>query len=116
MCFDPAALAVLACCFLPPTPAPADPGAGAADERLLREARVAAGGPALLDFFRNQTMTEATRAKVEALVRQLGDPAFDRREKASAELVALGRVALPQLRQALRDADLEVRRRAEDGV
>jgi hypothetical protein len=55
----------------------------------------------------------APAAAVEALVRQLGDEDFEKREEAGEELRAVGRAALPRLQKAAaNDADVEVRRRA----
>ena len=43
------------------------------DEQMLKNARVATDGPALLELFRKQTHMSADREKVRTLVRQLGD-------------------------------------------
>lgn len=91
----------------------ADPLPGAADEQALREANLASDGASLLDFLRKQTLVAANRDKLKELIRRLGDDSFEAREKASADLVAVGRVALPLLEQALKDPDLEVARRSE---
>ncbi|HZY83573.1 MAG TPA: HEAT repeat domain-containing protein [Gemmataceae bacterium] len=88
--------------------------AGAGDEEVLRGAKVGTDGPALLDFLRRHTLGAETEARVRVLVRQLGDDSFDRRERASRELVALGGLARPFLRQAATDPDAEVARRAQD--
>src|SRR5262249_6610035 len=48
-----------------------------------------------------------------ALVRQLGDGKFAKREAAGKALEALGAPALPALREAAASKDAEVRRRAE---
>lgn len=85
----------------------------ATDERLLKEARVAVTGPALLEFLRGKLMRPARRKQVEALIRQLGDESFDVREKAVEDLVALGEAAIPSLRVAAKDTDVEVARRAK---
>jgi len=50
-------------------------------------------------------------AEIEALVRQLGDRSFDRREHAQQRLAALGEEALPALVARLRDPDPEIARR-----
>jgi hypothetical protein len=93
-----------------PAPPPAE---DQGDVRVLRSAGLAADGPALLDFFRKQTATDAVIARGRDLIRRLGADSFAEREQASADLIALGPVALPQLRQAMRRGpDLEVRRRA----
>src|SRR5207244_579141 len=88
----------------------------AADEKLLQEAGLKTDGPALLDFFRKRTLSEADIAKLAEAVRQLGDNSFSVREKATAELVAAGRNALPSLRSGLKDADLEIARRAQECI
>src|SRR5262245_16951679 len=92
----------------------AEPDRVKADEQLLKDARVASDGPALLEFFRKRTIDVADEAKMRALVRQLGDDDFDVRESASAQLTALGAVAVPLLKQAMKDTDIEVARRAQN--
>jgi uncharacterized protein (TIGR03067 family) len=54
----------------------------------------------------------ATPTQLAALVRQLGDDSYSKREAASKVLGALGAPALPALRRAAASADPEVRRRA----
>jgi HEAT repeat protein len=85
-----------------------DPG----DEKLLREAGVAADGPGLLAFLRRRTFTAEDEKRAVALVGQLGDASYERRQQASEGLEALGPVAAPLLRRAVNDTDPEVRRRA----
>ncbi len=68
---------------------------------------------ALLEDLRKRSTSEKVRVKVEALVNALGDDSFEVREKASAELKALGAVTLPLLRLAVRSSDLEVSQRAK---
>jgi outer membrane protein assembly factor BamB len=85
----------------------------AADERLLRSARVGTDGPGLIEFFRKRTLRDADRANVQTLIRQLGDSSYRAREKASDSLVAVGPLARPFLRAAINDPDLEIARRAE---
>jgi WD40 repeat protein len=56
-------------------------------------------------------------AKLAALLDRLDGPNFKDREAAAAEVVALGDVTEPKLREAARaSASLEVRRRAEDAL
>jgi WD40 repeat protein len=56
---------------------------------------------------------EADPARIEALIKQLGDKRFARREAASKELEALGKPAFRALRRAaVSSADPEIRRRA----
>lgn len=90
--------------------------AGEADEQTLKTAGVSTDGPALLDYLRRLIATTANRDKIKELIRKLGDDSFDVREKASHDLIALGRPAIPFLRQAMTDTDLEVVRRAENCI
>jgi HEAT repeat protein len=70
-------------------------------------------GPALLDEFRKRTLSPAELDRARDLIRKLGDKTFAVREQATTGLVAYGPAAVPLLRQALKAADLERRRRAE---
>jgi hypothetical protein len=84
------------------------------DERLLRDAGQGTDDAALLDFFRKRTLDPGGQTRVQTLVRQLGDNDFRTRENGSSELIHLGLVAVPFLRQALKSSDIEVVRRAEE--
>ena len=66
----------------------------------------------LLDDIRKRTPSADLRRKGELLIRQLGDNNFTVREKAEAQIRAMGAPALPLLRKAVKDPDLEVSRRA----
>jgi HEAT repeat protein len=70
-------------------------------------------GPGLLDELRKRTLTEENRIKAQNLVKKLGDDSFEVREQATNEIKTLGVMVVPMLRQALRDADVEVRQRAQ---
>src|SRR5947209_9526733 len=76
-----------------------------ADEQLLRAVGRSSDGPALLDFFHQRTRTTIEPAEARALVAELGDRSGAVREKAVGELVALGSVVVPYLREAARDPD-----------
>jgi HEAT repeat protein len=89
---------------------PAEPGA---DERMLRQSALPTDGPGLLAFFRNRSVDEAD-ARLSALVRQLGDDSFTRREQASRQLVTIGPRARAALQEALKDPDPEVVHRARE--
>src|SRR4051794_7022835 len=89
------------------------PAGTADDEQLLIDARVGTDGPSLLAYFRQRTIGETDRQRIEALIRKLGDPAYAVREGATAELVGHGLAAIGPLRQAKHDPDIEVARRAE---
>jgi hypothetical protein len=86
------------------------------DEKLLKGAKLAVEGPALLDYFRKRTVTPQKRAEIDQLIRKLGDDSFQVREKASDDLRAFGAVALPQLRRAVDYPDEEIRERAREGI
>ncbi len=62
-------------------------------------------GPALLDEVRQRTPNDAERARIQALVAKLGDGAAAARDKAMADVLALGPAAAPYLRQAAAGAD-----------
>jgi HEAT repeat protein len=85
---------------------------GAGDERVLKDAGLATDDRTLLDLLRRQARDPARLARARELARRLGDDSFGVREKAEAELRALGPQALPALRKAAKDRDPEVRKRA----
>jgi hypothetical protein len=91
-----------------------EPDLGAADEQVLKAARVGVGGPALLEFLRKKAPDPARVRKVRDLIRQLGADEFEAREKAVEGLVAQGVQALPLLQEATRSPDAEVARRARE--
>ena len=68
---------------------------------------------ALLDVFRRRTLADADRDRILALISQLGHDDYFVREQAGTRLIALGPLALPMLRHALKDADPEVVWRAQ---
>jgi hypothetical protein len=51
--------------------------------------------------------------KIAKMIAQLGSDSFDEREKASADLEAVGDAALDALREALKSSDEEIHKRAE---
>jgi HEAT repeat protein len=84
---------------------PANGDSQLTDEQLLRHAGLSPDGPALVGFFKARTRPAADRAKVAGLIDKLGSKQAAERDKAAGELVALGPLAVPQLRQAARDPD-----------
>jgi hypothetical protein len=104
-------LALVLLAALPGLAAEPEPAAG--DVQLLKEHGIATNDAGLLEFFRQRTLTDANRERVERLVRQLADRSFRVREKASAAVIELGPLALPALRQAIGSSDPEAARRAE---
>ena len=85
-----------------------------AEEETLKKARLPSDSVSLLNYLRKQTLSAANQEELKALVRQLGDRSFRVRQKASAALLARGAAALPFLRQALGNADLEIARRPKN--
>jgi len=85
---------------------------GAEQIKILKEAGLAADGPGLIKYFQTRTPSPGEQARYAELVRALGDKRFPVREKATRDLIAIGEPALPILKQALKDGDLEMTRRA----
>jgi hypothetical protein len=87
----------------------------AADEALVRGARITPDGPGLVAFFQSRVArSEADEAKIAALIDKLATGRFREREKASAELIAVGAPARPFLLRAADHKDAEVRKRAAE--
>lgn len=107
-----ASAAVAAACWLQGTSAQND-NSLSPDEKILHEAKIGTDGPALLEFFRKNTPSDANRQRLARAIQLLGDNSFAVRVKASGELVEAGRFALPFLHAALGDPDPEIDRRAE---
>ena len=95
---------------LVPMPASADDAA--ADELAPCAAGLPTEGPALLDFLRKRAARRRP-GRVQALIRKLADDDFDVREKATADLVAMGPAVRPACREVLQDRDPEVCYRAQ---
>src|SRR5260370_17289798 len=60
------------------------------DEQTLRAASLGTDGPALLEFFRKRANADASPEHIEVLVKQLGAPSPEARDKAVAELICIG--------------------------
>lgn len=80
--------------------------------KALTEAGVPTDGPGLLAYLRKQTLTPKEQSQLTAEVRLLGDDSYQEREQASKMLIQSGRKAVPFLRVALKDPDLEIVRRS----
>src|SRR4051812_33712638 len=89
------------CLLSPPCLCQTGPGgdepekAGAADERVLQEARLATDTPSLIAALRKRVLPDADQKELENLLKQLGSDRFVVREKAHAALLAHGLNALP---------------------
>src|SRR5438105_3765471 len=90
----------------------ADDASSKADEATLREAGLQPDGPGLLGYLRRQTLADADNARLAQAVRRLGDRSYPLREQATRELLKAERSALPFLKPAVGDSDLEIRIRA----
>jgi hypothetical protein len=84
------------------------------DERILRQAKLAVDGPALLQYFRDRTYKEADPKFVAQLIKELGDVKFPVREKAYAQLLKMGNSVLGALKEAANHPDEETRKRAAE--
>jgi hypothetical protein len=82
------------------------------DERILTDNNVPTDGPGLLAFVRGLVLDEKSEARLKALVKQLGDDDFDKREEATRLLVAAGAPARPFLQEGLKESDPELVGRA----
>lgn len=69
-------------------------------------------GAAMLALIGEHTLTPQLRHTVKERIGKLGDDDFSTREAATKELFDLGRVTLPQLREAIKNSDLEIVQRA----
>lgn len=85
----------------------------AADELLLKNAGLTTDGDSLLAFFKKRTLPDSEREKVVQFIRQLGSESYRSREQAAAELIGRGPVVIELLREAAKDNDLEIAKRAE---
>lgn len=89
------------------------PDPAAADEKILQAANRKTDPASLLEFFRQRTLPEKEREEYRGYVKQLGSEIFRQREQAMTKLVAKGPVVIELLREALKEPDLEVVRRAD---
>jgi HEAT repeat protein len=99
-----------------PVPMPLHPSAffDAPDEQVLKDNKLPTDGPGLVEFFRRHIVQTADEARIQNLIRQLGDDDFNRREDASLQLNGLGLRARPFLQKAASDQDAEVAHRAKE--
>jgi HEAT repeat protein len=83
------------------------------EEKLLKDAGVTPDGPGLVAFFRSRTLSAEDQKRLAAAIPLLGDESYTTREKATRELIAAGRFAVPYIKPALKSDDPETVRRAE---
>jgi hypothetical protein len=86
------------------------------DEKILEVAGIGRNGADLLEFFRKRTVTDQDRRRIADHLERLGAASFRQREKATRDLLALGKLypgtVVPVLRRAAREPDLEIANRA----
>jgi hypothetical protein len=97
------------------------PAEADADRALLESVGITMEGDGsdLLEYLHRQTVCASDPAKLQQIIQQLGDDDFATREKASAELIALGQVALSLLQKAAAEQkgkDAEVAHRAQQAI
>ncbi len=95
-------------------PATEEPDSSPSDLKTLRDIGLAGDGPALLEYFRKQTLPTADPKIIETLIRKLGDEDFNTREEAYANLAAFGAAAATGLKQFETNTDTELRKRVLD--
>jgi hypothetical protein len=92
----------------------AEPDPALDDTATIKAGGLTTDAASLSSYLRKRVGTEETRAKAKQLAQQLGDEDFDNRQRASAELLGLGPVAVQALREALTSRDAEIQRRARE--
>jgi len=90
-----------------------DLGLSASDRDSLKRAAVALDGAAARAYLRKLIPTKAEQEALLDWIAKLGNPAFNVRERATEQLKKGGVQAIPYLRQAAKNPDKEVVRRAE---
>jgi HEAT repeat protein len=93
------------------------PSAEKLDEEILRRAKLAPDGAALIAFLKKRMLPEKDRPELERLIPKLGSIDFRTREKANHALVERGVAALDVLRFPISHSpDYEVTRRIERSI
>jgi HEAT repeat protein len=95
---------------------PADDDPEDPDVEFLKRMGMGTDGPSLIEFLRKRSPTDVDPDHFELLIRQLGDPSFERREQASRKLAELELAPLFALRNARNDPDKEIARRVRELV
>ncbi len=83
------------------------------EEKLLKGVGIMPDGTGLIEFFRSKALSLAEQERLAAAVPRMGDESYETREKATRDLIAAGRFAVPYLKMALKSEDLEIARRAD---
>lgn len=85
-----------------PTPAPV-----LSDEDVLKKIHLDSDGSALVEFFRRRVTPNVDVERMAQLTKRLSDANEAIQVKAASELIGLGPLAVPALRQAINQADSE---------
>lgn len=94
--------------------AAAAPTADESDEQLLAKVGVKTDDATLLAVLRKGSQNDPVRQAIVRSIEQLGDEAQRNRDQAGKKLIAIGTLAVPDLREATKSPDVEVARRAVD--
>jgi HEAT repeat protein len=86
------------------------------DEALLQKAHAPRDGAGLCQFLRQRSVTDERRRELQRLIRDLASRRFSVRQGAVRALISQGTPALPLLREALTNPDIEVSTRAAQCV
>jgi HEAT repeat protein len=86
------------------------------DVQQLQALGLATDTEHLLDFFRQRTLQDHDRPRLEEMVRQLEHTEYGARTKATQQLLEYGPAALPFLREILKKSSLESVRRTEECI
>src|SRR6266536_2130295 len=98
-------LLLAAALLLSGQPAPARDRDDLGDEVKLQASGLGSDAATLVDFFKNRTLSSVPAEKLNGLIEKLGDKDGTERGKAFRELIGLGPLAVPALRQAVSDPD-----------
>src|SRR5262245_28195337 len=82
-------------------------------EKALKDANLATDRASLLKLFKDRTPSAEDKARLSEVAGRLGARSYRERNRAEQDLIRAGRLALPALKQAVKDPDIEVVRRAE---
>lgn len=90
-----------------------EPSSGYSDEETLHNAGLETDGPSLLAFFRARSRAAIEPDRLRVLLEQLTSSSLQQRSVATAELLGLGPLAVPELRRTANDLSApETARRA----
>jgi HEAT repeat protein len=95
---------------LKPVPPPSDDP----DIEFLRRMHVGTDGPSLIKFLEERSPSDVDPDYLEPLIRQLGEPSFEKREQATRRLAIMELTAVDALHKALHHPDKEIARRVQE--